>query len=166
MDGKRIIFHSQREGNDGIYAKAADGMGKDEPLDSVAGLARLPSSWSGDGKTLIVVESRKDSLGFDIGDAWRLLVLEGDRKDIPILETEFSEADERSSPDMQNLRRLSRETGGAYFEVTNKKSLEQIFETIEEELRSQYSLGYEPDPKARKGYRIIKVGVRKIGMLR
>jgi VWFA-related protein len=67
--------------------------------------------------------------------------------------------------DRINLNRLSGETGGAYFEVTKKAPLEQIYGTIEEELRSQYSLGYAPDTKARKGYRTIKVDVRKKGLV-
>jgi VWFA-related protein len=67
--------------------------------------------------------------------------------------------------DMINLQRISSETGGSCFEVTKKAPLEQICGTIEEELRSQYSLGYTPDSKARKGYRTIKVDVRKKGLV-
>jgi VWFA-related protein len=43
------------------------------------------------------------------------------------------------------LQRLAKETGGGYFEVSNKQPLEQIYTRIEEELRNQYSLGYTPD---------------------
>jgi VWFA-related protein len=67
--------------------------------------------------------------------------------------------------DRINLHKLSDETGGAFFEVTKKTPLDRIYETIEEELRSQYSLGYAPDAKARKGYRTIKVSVRKKGLV-
>jgi VWFA-related protein len=67
--------------------------------------------------------------------------------------------------DRINLNKLAGETGGAFFEVTKNASLEQIYGTIEEELRSQYSMGYAPDAKARKGYRTIKVGVRKRGLV-
>jgi VWFA-related protein len=67
--------------------------------------------------------------------------------------------------DRVNLHMLSSETGGTFFEVKKKTPLEQIYGTIEEELRSQYSLGYAPDAKARKGYRTIKVGVRKKGLV-
>jgi hypothetical protein len=51
------------------------------------------------------------------------------------------------------------------FEVTKKSSLEEIYSKIEEELRSQYSLGYTPDANARSGYRTIKIGVQKKGMV-
>ena len=46
------------------------------------------------------------------------------------------------------LQRLSQESGGGFFEVSKKHSIQDIFGRIEEELRSQYSLGYEPDQKA------------------
>lgn len=47
------------------------------------------------------------------------------------------------------LSRMSRETGGGYFEVSKKHSIEQIFGTIQDELRSQYSLGYVSDEPVR-----------------
>ena len=43
------------------------------------------------------------------------------------------------------LAQISWETGGRLFEVTKKETVDQIYATIEEELRSQYVLGYTPD---------------------
>jgi VWFA-related protein len=43
------------------------------------------------------------------------------------------------------LVRMSKETGGDFFEVSKKQSIQQIFDLIQEELRSQYSLGYVSD---------------------
>ena len=43
------------------------------------------------------------------------------------------------------LRRMSDETGGGYFEVTRKQTVDRIFDIIQEELRNQYSLGYVSD---------------------
>src|SRR2546430_11117792 len=37
------------------------------------------------------------------------------------------------------LERLSRETGGGFFEVSRKQSVAQIYSRIQEELRNQYS---------------------------
>jgi VWFA-related protein len=65
----------------------------------------------------------------------------------------------------KNLQRLSKLTGGAYFEVTKNETLEQIYGKIEEELRSQYSLGYTPGTNASNGYRKIKIDVQKKGMV-
>jgi len=43
------------------------------------------------------------------------------------------------------LQRLSQETGGEFFQVTKKLSVEQIYAEIEQGLRNQYSLAYKPD---------------------
>lgn len=48
-----------------------------------------------------------------------------------------------------SLMKLSHETGGGYFQVTKKISIEQIFDQIQDELRSQYSLGYVSDKPVR-----------------
>ncbi len=48
------------------------------------------------------------------------------------------------------LAQVSGETGGRLFEVSKKETVDQIYGTIEEELRSQYMLGYTPD-KANSG---------------
>ena len=47
------------------------------------------------------------------------------------------------------LMRMSRETGGGFFEVSKKLSIEQIYEAIQDELRSQYNLGYVSDTPVR-----------------
>jgi VWFA-related protein len=65
----------------------------------------------------------------------------------------------------KNLKRITGATGGAFFEVSKKEPLDQILAHIEEELRSQYSLGYTPGANARNGYRTIKIGIQKKGMV-
>ena len=56
------------------------------------------------------------------------------------------------------LRKLARETGGAMFEVRRKKPLDEIYNQIQEELRSQYSIGYRSDnDSAGGGFRTIKL---------
>ena len=53
---------------------------------------------------------------------------------------------EESRPDGKKvLEQLSRETGGRFFEVTKKLTIDQIYTAIDEELRNQYSLGYALD---------------------
>jgi len=47
------------------------------------------------------------------------------------------------------LQQMSRETGGGFFEVSKKLSIDQIFRVIEGELRSQYNLGYVSDKPVR-----------------
>jgi len=56
------------------------------------------------------------------------------------------------------LQRISRETGGRFFEVSKKRPISEIYSQIEEELRNQYSLGYTPDKAAAgAGYHRITV---------
>jgi VWFA-related protein len=43
------------------------------------------------------------------------------------------------------LLRMSQETGGTFFEVSKQHTIDQAFRQLEEELRSQYSLGYVSD---------------------
>jgi VWFA-related protein len=49
------------------------------------------------------------------------------------------------------LQQIARETGGRFFEVTKKETIDDIYSAIDEELRNQYSLGYTP-PKADASY--------------
>jgi VWFA-related protein len=64
------------------------------------------------------------------------------------------------------LERLSKETGGGFFEVSKKHSLEQIFDQIQEELRSQYSLGYVSDEPVRVSeFRGIELTARQKGLV-
>jgi VWFA-related protein len=55
-------------------------------------------------------------------------------------------------------KKLSEETGGRAIQVRSEKNLEEAFDQISEELRSQYSLGYYSTNSARDGsYREVKV---------
>lgn len=56
------------------------------------------------------------------------------------------------------LRRLSKETGGSFFEVSKKQGIEQIYQAIQEELRSQYNLGFVSDrPNEISEFRTLKL---------
>ncbi len=59
------------------------------------------------------------------------------------------------------LERLAKETGGTFFEVTKKQSLDQVFERIEEELRNQYSFGYTSNHSNASGYRRIQLAANR-----
>jgi VWFA-related protein len=43
------------------------------------------------------------------------------------------------------LDQISKETGGRLYEVSKKLAIDQIYDSIAEELRTQYNLGYTPD---------------------
>ena len=62
------------------------------------------------------------------------------------------------------LKKLSRETGGNMFEVSRKRTLNDIFEEINNELRNQYSLGYSPKKDLSvQGFRKVEVKVKHKG---
>jgi VWFA-related protein len=55
------------------------------------------------------------------------------------------------------LERISRETGGRLFEASKKETVDQIYQTIQEDLRNQYSLSYVPGtPGDASEYRKIR----------
>lgn len=43
------------------------------------------------------------------------------------------------------LERMAKETGGRFFEVSKKDPIDKIYDSIGEELRNQYNIGYTPD---------------------
>ena len=64
------------------------------------------------------------------------------------------------------LMRLSKDTGGGFFEVSKKLSLDQIFDRIQEELRSQYNLGYVSDVPVRVSeFRSIELAAKQKGLV-
>jgi VWFA-related protein len=63
------------------------------------------------------------------------------------------------------MQRLAKETGGSYFEVSKKLTIDQVFAQIEEDLRSQYSIGYVSDRPAQiSEFRKIQLTVKKPGL--
>ncbi len=64
------------------------------------------------------------------------------------------------------LQRVSKETGGGFFEVSRKHPIEQIYSRIEEELRNQYNLGYTPDrADGHPGYHRIRLTAKQKGLV-
>ena len=60
------------------------------------------------------------------------------------------------------MQRISKETGGGFFEVSKKRSIGQIFAIIQEELRSQYNVGYTPTNTALDGtFRKVEIQANK-----
>lgn len=60
------------------------------------------------------------------------------------------------------LKKMSEETGGQVFTVSNKHPLSEVFKEIQDELRNQYSIAYSPDNANRDGsFRRIEIKVDK-----
>jgi serine/threonine protein kinase len=102
-DGNYIVFRSSRY----FYKRASNGTGSEELLLTLDEEAPgFPVHWSRDGRFLFF--DRVDTkTGFDI---W-VLPLEGERKPVPFLRTEFSEVGGWDSPDGRWISYLSNETG-------------------------------------------------------
>ena len=64
------------------------------------------------------------------------------------------------------LQHLSEETGGSFFEVSKKQTVDQIFGILEQELRTQYNLGYVSDkPVTISEFRTIRLAARQKGLM-
>ena len=64
------------------------------------------------------------------------------------------------------LARMSKETGGSFFAVSKKQGIENIFNIIQEELRSQYSIGYVSDEPVRiSEFRKLTLSTRQKGLI-
>jgi VWFA-related protein len=70
---------------------------------------------------------------------------------------------QESRPDGKKvLEQISRETGGRFFEVSKKQSIDEIYTALDEELRNQYGLGYVPDKAdVAPGYHKIHLTVKQ-----
>jgi hypothetical protein len=60
------------------------------------------------------------------------------------------------------LEQIARETGGRLYEVSKKEKIDQIYASIAEELRTQYSLAYTPDKEnSGSGYHRLTLTTKK-----
>jgi VWFA-related protein len=72
----------------------------------------------------------------------------------------FSDGSYGANPGI--MQRLAKETGGGYFEVSKKLPIDQVFALIQDDLRSQYSIGYVSDrPPEVAEFRKIQLTVKR-----
>ena len=63
------------------------------------------------------------------------------------------------------LQDLSENSGGDFFEVSRKQTVEQVFAILEEELRNQYNIGYVSDkPVTLSEFRNIQLAAKQKGL--
>jgi Tol biopolymer transport system component/predicted Ser/Thr protein kinase len=105
-DGSRIAFAA---GNlfDTLYEKASSGAGDEKELLKKPGEVKSPTSWSRDGRFLLYNTFQVPGT---LQDIW-VLPLEGDRKAVLLLGTEFQEREGNFSPDMRWIAYTSTESG-------------------------------------------------------
>ena len=63
------------------------------------------------------------------------------------------------------LQRIAQETGGTFFEISDKHPIEKAYSQIEEELRNQYSLGYTSDSNNGAGFRRINLSTKEKNLI-
>jgi eukaryotic-like serine/threonine-protein kinase len=105
-DSSRIIFRSARAGVYDLYEKSTTGA-NDEAVRLASANSKAPTSWSHDGRFLLYHTVTDPKRKFDI---W-VLPLEGDRKPVPLLATEYDETFGRFSPDDHLITYISDEAG-------------------------------------------------------
>jgi WD40 repeat protein len=106
LDGSHVAFASLRAGKCGVYQKASNGTGAEEPLVQ-SEVRKNPMAWSPDGKYLVY------SLYEPKGTGQWLLPMTGDRKPVPLLNAPFNEAHPQLSPDGKWMAYNSNQTGRA-----------------------------------------------------
>ena len=104
-DGSRIAFASDRRGQFDVFQKASSGAGQEEPLVE-SPVMEAPTHWSRDGRFL-VLNAFHPKTNWDLS----VLPLEGDRKPVPFLATEFHETQGQLSPDGKWISYTSNESG-------------------------------------------------------
>ena len=105
-DGSGIIFASVRGGEVNLYLKLASGAGDERLLLKSPDGAKSATSWSRDGRFLLYTVDNPETKS----DLW-VLPLQGDRKPIPFLRTEFNESSGQFSPDGHWVGYTSDESG-------------------------------------------------------
>jgi Tol biopolymer transport system component len=104
QDGRRVAFAVRRQADYGLYSKDLSGAGNEELLLKTAQFS-IPTDWSRDGRFILFTQQ-----GPKTADMW-VLPLFGDRKPVPVLQTEFNEDDGTFSPNGRWIAYTSDESG-------------------------------------------------------
>jgi serine/threonine-protein kinase len=155
IDGKWIVFKSDREGAAGVYRKAADGAGETELVNTGSEGAIVPASWSDDGNTLVLTTQGPN---FDV----IALAMEGEREIKPLLQGEYAELQPQMSPDGQWIAYSSDESGE--FEIYVRPFPEVSTRRIKVSTSGGYSPLWSPDGQKlfyRNGNTVMVVTVER-----
>ena len=107
-DGTQVVFGSTREGQMGLFRKAADGRGNVERLLTLDGQLLIPFDWSPDGKELLFGHRVADEIT-STSEVW-VLSMEGERSQEPLMQSDAAEVGAELSPDGSWLAYSSDET--------------------------------------------------------
>jgi serine/threonine-protein kinase len=104
-DGRRIIFNSARAGVANLYWQLADGTGTVERL-TTSPNSQVANSVSPDGTRMVLTETSPKT-GIDLV----VMPLDGPRRQVPLIATQFPEANADISPDGRWIAYQSSESG-------------------------------------------------------
>ena len=114
------------------------------------------------GRKALIVLSDGEDFGSD--SSLSSAIEEAQRADTLIYAILFS--DSNSAGGRRAMQRMATETGAGFFEVTKKLNIEQVFDLIQDELRSQYSLGYVSDVPVRiSEFRKLQLTTKQKGLI-
>ncbi|MBZ5677552.1 MAG: protein kinase [Acidobacteriia bacterium] len=105
-DGNRVAFAAGTINADTIFEKATSGAGREKELLKEPGQTLQPTSWSRDGRFLLYTAQTASKTGSDL---W-VLPLEGGRKPVLLLGSEFNEFNASFSPDSHWIAYISNES--------------------------------------------------------
>jgi VWFA-related protein len=115
-------------------------------FDAVVRASREIMSGQRNRKALIILSDGGDN-GSD--ETLASAIEAAQRADTLIYSIFFSDPSYGGGDGRPAMVRLAKETGGGFFEVSKKQSIGEIYGIIEQELRSQYSLGFVSDQPVR-----------------
>lgn len=105
-----------------------------------------------------------DGVDFGSGSTMAEAIESAQKQDTIIYSILF--ADRNGNSGRGALVKLAQETGGAFYEVSKKLSIETIYAMIQNELRNQYSLGYVSDaPPKISEFRKIQLSTKRKGLV-
>jgi Tol biopolymer transport system component len=105
-DGRRLAYSSDRGGPRNIYVRDSSGASPEQLLFESPGLFKEPTSWSADGRWLVMQQLDAKTNG----DIW-LVPLDGERTAKPYLQSPFNEVSGSISPDGRWIAYASDESG-------------------------------------------------------
>jgi len=108
-DGKTLYYAADAKGARHIYSRPADGSGSEQPVLETDGVYELPSSLSPDGRYLAYTRQVLNDPHKNM-DIW-VLPLFGDRKPVPIVETQFNDLNPALSPAGKFMAYQNNESG-------------------------------------------------------
>jgi hypothetical protein len=103
-DGRQLVYRSNGASTSAIYRKTVDDTGPPEALLTGLPVSSTPSSVSPDGRTIVY-----DGFPGKRQQLWMLRLM-GDRKPVPLLQTEFVESHAALSPDGAWIAYVSNES--------------------------------------------------------